>query len=264
MKVIYTVLMNYVTSKDGTKISFLKAGSGPTVLLVGGALQSKSDPNFAKLTSLLAREFTVMSYDRRGRGESDKTQASTVQSEVDDLNALIDSVEGSVALFGNSSGGHLALRTALANPKVARVAIYEAPFIPEQEAGSADAYIKSLREMVARDDRDAALKLFLKRVGVPGFALFIMRILPIWVGLRKLAPSLLNDAMLVGDGSIPAEFKSIKAKALILSGSTPRMVEASKNLASVIPEAQFKILKGQTHAVKPEVLGEALLAFLRG
>ncbi len=59
-----------VPSKDGTPIAYTRQGEGPVVVLVGGALQTKSDHLMGALAPLLARDLTVISYDRRGRRDS--------------------------------------------------------------------------------------------------------------------------------------------------------------------------------------------------
>jgi pimeloyl-ACP methyl ester carboxylesterase len=57
-----------VTSTDGTTIAFDRIGDGPPVILVGGALSTRHSE--AALASQLASQFTVVTYDRRGRGDS--------------------------------------------------------------------------------------------------------------------------------------------------------------------------------------------------
>ena len=57
-----------VTSKDGTRIAYDRVGHGSVVILVLGALNSRKSG--ASLAKLLASVFTVISYDRRGRGDS--------------------------------------------------------------------------------------------------------------------------------------------------------------------------------------------------
>ena len=99
-----------VTSKDGTTIAFEQSGTGPTVVLVSAALADRDGT--AKLAKLLSQKFTVINYDRRGRGKSTDTHPYAVEREVEDLNALIDAAGGSAYLFGSSSGAALALEAA--------------------------------------------------------------------------------------------------------------------------------------------------------
>ncbi len=75
--------MQKVTSKDGTAIAFDKTGHGPALILVSGALGDR----FAALalTPLLSPHFTVLAYDRRGRGDSGDTAPYAVEREVEDI-----------------------------------------------------------------------------------------------------------------------------------------------------------------------------------
>src|SRR5438874_3665070 len=98
-----------VTSKDGTPIAFEKSGRGPAVILIDGALCYRAFGPMGALAPLLAPHFTVITYDRRGRGESGDTQPYAVEREVEDIEALISQAGGPAYLFGMSSGGALAL-----------------------------------------------------------------------------------------------------------------------------------------------------------
>ncbi|MBZ0289433.1 MAG: alpha/beta hydrolase, partial [Anaerolineae bacterium] len=66
--------MKTVTSKDGTKIAYEQVGKGPAVILVTGALGTRSDMATNPLAQALKTDFTVIDYDRRGRGDSGDTQ----------------------------------------------------------------------------------------------------------------------------------------------------------------------------------------------
>jgi hypothetical protein len=60
--------VNTVRSADGTHIAFDRLGEGRSVILVSGASTSRAI--HAQLAELLAGDFTVFNYDRRGRGDS--------------------------------------------------------------------------------------------------------------------------------------------------------------------------------------------------
>jgi pimeloyl-ACP methyl ester carboxylesterase len=100
--------MSTVTSADGTTIAFTRAGRGPALILVDGALCSRSFGPMPKLAAQLTPHFTVFTYDRRGRGASGDTPPYTPDREVDDLEALAaeasDQHGGPVFLHGTSSG----------------------------------------------------------------------------------------------------------------------------------------------------------------
>ncbi len=62
--------MNRVLSRDGTEIVYNKQGQGPTVILIDGALSFRSFGPMPELARLLSTNFMVVTYDRRGRGDS--------------------------------------------------------------------------------------------------------------------------------------------------------------------------------------------------
>ena len=105
---------NRVTSKDGTRIAFDRSGDGPALILVGGALSDRS--GWAPLAKLLAPRFTVFSFDRRGRGDSEDTSPYSVEREIEDLEALIDEAGGAAFVHGQSSGAVLALEAQPSSP----------------------------------------------------------------------------------------------------------------------------------------------------
>ena len=86
----------FVTSSDGTRIAYDSQGSGPVVILVAGAMQFRAfDPGTSAMAALLAAEgFTVVNFDRRGRGESAQAPSFSLADTIEDLRALIDVVGG--------------------------------------------------------------------------------------------------------------------------------------------------------------------------
>jgi hypothetical protein len=56
--------MQKVLSKDGTSLAFDMYGKGPVVILVDGAIETRSSPSKSVLCKLLEPYFTVFNYDR--------------------------------------------------------------------------------------------------------------------------------------------------------------------------------------------------------
>ena len=99
--------MEKVTSADGTAIAYDRLGTGPALVLVcGGSVDRMSN---APLAALLAEDFTVYNYDRRGRGDSGDGEVYAIEREFEDLDAIIAAAGGSAHLYGTSSGAALAL-----------------------------------------------------------------------------------------------------------------------------------------------------------
>ena len=261
-------MVDKVRSSDGTMIAFDRSGDGPPLVYVGGALNDRSSG--APLAAVLAPRFTVLTYDRRGRGASGDTAPYAVEREVEDLAALIGEAGGSAALYGMSSGGALALEAAARGLPIAKLALYEPPFAAD-DGGRRQAreYTAKLAELLAADRRGDALELFMTRVGVPVELVGQMRGAPMWPALEALAPTLAYDSAVMGDsdrgGSLPAErLATVTTPTLILDGeASPAFLrEAARRVADTLPHGRHRSLQGQTHDVAPEALAPVLEEFL--
>jgi pimeloyl-ACP methyl ester carboxylesterase len=115
-----------VLSKDGTAIAFDRLGRGSHVILVDGALCYRGMGQSGQLAELLAENFTVFTYDRRGRGASGDTAPYAVEREVEDIAALLSEAGGGAFVWGMSSGAVLALEAAARLGGIKKVALYEA------------------------------------------------------------------------------------------------------------------------------------------
>ena len=112
-----------VLSQDGAKISYLTMGSGPSVLVIPGALSMAAD--YAAFASTLAEHFTVHTIERRGRGRSSpQGDDYSIIKEREDLLALQQET-GASFLVGHSFGGLVALEVARNNQAITKIAIYE-------------------------------------------------------------------------------------------------------------------------------------------
>ena len=257
--------MKKVTSKDGTQIAYDSAGRGRVVILVLGALNSRKSG--AKLAKLLASRFTVISFDRRGRGDSTDTAPYSPQREVEDIAALIGAVGEPVCLYGHSSGAALALEAAIKlGKKVRKVAIYEVPYtLHAKERQEASEYYKRLKKSLGSGHRGEAVALFIRSVGESDKQIQALKRMPMWRGLEKLAPTLAYDSEVLGKGhSLPAtRLSRITVPTLVMHGGAgaPFMRDAAQAVSKVIPKARLRTLPGQTHGVSPKVLAPVLEKF---
>jgi pimeloyl-ACP methyl ester carboxylesterase len=267
--------MENVTSKDGTAIAYDRSGQGPAVILVGGALsvRNSSIPMFRQLAALLEPHFTVINYDRRGRGDSTDTPPYTVQREIEDIEALIDAAGGSASLYGLSSGAILALEAASKLPtKVKKLALYEPPFIIDDSVPPLpNDYVEQLNRMTVEGRRGDAVALFMKVVGVPEEFIPQMRNDPSWAEMEAVAHTLAYDGIVIGDtGSgkpLPADrvrqWASATMPTLVIVGgeSEPFFRSGAQALVDVLPNGQLRTLEGQAHDVSSEALAPVLAEF---
>jgi len=259
--------MSTVTSKDGTAIAFDQTGQGSAVILVDGALCYRAFGPMGALAPLLAPHFTVFTYDRRGRGESGDTTPYAVEREIEDIEALINEAGGSAFVYGISSGAALALEAALKlGNRIKKLAMYEPPYNADATARQASKeYAKQLRELIAAGRPGDAVALFMKFVGVPTEAIAGMQQAPMWPMMEAVGPTLAYDNAVLGeDASVPTtRAASVAVPTLVMNGGAgfPFMHETAMALAKAIPNAQHRILEGQTHEVAAEAIAPVLVEF---
>jgi pimeloyl-ACP methyl ester carboxylesterase len=272
--------MNTVRSADGTTIAFTKAGQGPPLILVDGALCSRSFGPMPKLAAQLTPHFTVYTYDRRGRGASSDTPPYAVDREVEDIEALVElaqrdghprpgTADGTVFAHGTSSGAALALEAARRIPALGKLAIYEPPFIVDgTRSPIPDDYLATLSRLVAAGRNADAVKMFMRFVGTPAIFTAVMPLTPVWPKLKAVAPTLPYDISVVQDHQrgkpfAPAEWAAVKIPTLVAAGgkSPAWMTNATRALADALPDARYRTLPGQTHMVKPQAIAPVLTAF---
>ena len=260
---------NVVTSKDGTAIGFSVAGNGPALILVDGAMCYRGFGPMADVAALLAPNFTVYTYDRRGRGESGDTKPYAAEREVEDIEALINCAGGEAHVFGVSSGAALALEAANRGLAIKKLVLYEAPFIVDDARSSIpDDYLAQLNALLAADRRGDAIKLFMKLVGVPSIFIALMAVMPAWKKLKAIAHTLPYDITIVQDYQrgkpLPAGSwtRATQPTLVIEGGKSPAwMRNAMRELADVLPNANLRTLEGQTHMVKAAKVAPVLQEF---
>ena len=258
-------------SKDGTAIAFDRVGVGTPVILVDGALCYRALGSSRPLAKLLAQDFTVFTYDRRGRGDSGDTAPYAVEREVEDIEALVNEAGGAAFIWGISSGAVLALEATNRLTGIKKVALYEAPFIVDDSHPVTEDDWVRINEAVAANRRNDAVKFFLRLVGLPGFVIALMRLMPIWSKLKAVAHTIPYDGAIVQANQrgqpLPANrWTSVTVPTIVMDGGkSPGWIrQANRSLANVLPNAKHCTLDGQTHMVKAEALAPTLVEFFKG
>jgi 3-oxoadipate enol-lactonase len=102
---------------NGATLWYELTGSGPYLVQIGGAVSAHE--GYATVTPAMAEHFTVLDYDHRGYGRSDRPpgQEYTVDVWVDDLAGLLDALEiPRLHVHGGSMGGFVATAFAARHP----------------------------------------------------------------------------------------------------------------------------------------------------
>jgi pimeloyl-ACP methyl ester carboxylesterase len=258
--------MGTVTSRDGTSIAFERSGEGPVLVLVDGALCYRSFGPLTPLAKLLAPDFAVYRYDRRGRGESGDTAPYAVARELEDLEALITEAGGAASVFGLSSGAVLALEAAASGLAISKLALYEPPLaVDDADPQETKGFAERLEQLISADRRGDAVEFFLTSGGVPAESIAAMRNEPSWPLFESVAPTLVYDNSVLGDGTVPHErAATIKVPTLVANGgeSPDFFRHAAQATADAIPGARYRTLEGQSWGqVAPEALAPMLRRF---
>lgn len=255
--------MAKAVSRDGTVIAYDKKGDGPLLILVLGALNRRGQGK--KLTAELADRFTVVSYDRRGRGDSTDVLPYSPEKEVDDIRALVEALGGTAYLYGHSSGCVLVLLAAQAlGARVAGIALYELPYNADPEAQAvAREYRARLAEALAHGRPGEAVALFVKSVGVTDKQVAAMERLPMWKGLTAMAHTLAYDTTELMQRYPTLDLARIPVPAIVMYGgdSPAFMSETAQHLAEVLPTAQLRPIPGQAHDVAATAVAPELAEF---
>jgi len=267
-----------LTSKDGTTIAYEVQGSGPAVILVNTVAEDRTA--LAGLAGALAKDFTVVTFDRRGRGGSGDPQPYDPAREIEDIDALIDTLidtaGGSAALVSGSAGCVLALDAATAlGAKVTGLYLYEPPFIVSDARPPVPAdYVAHQEALVAAGKRSEAVEYFMTAaLLIPAEWVEQMKQTPMWDRMAALAHTFAYDGRIVQglqDGRpLPRDRWSVKAPIRVMVGanSPEFFAEGAHALAGILPDVTVEMLPGHDHSAfwtEPEAVAASIRAFLKG
>ncbi len=283
----YTI--DTVVSKDGTRITYRKLGSGPGLVVLHGAMESAQ--SHMGLAKALADAFTVYLPERRGHNLGIPfAKDYNMQKEIEDLDVLLAKTE-THSVFGVSAGGLICLQAALTLSSVYKVAVYEPALIVNGSASTA--FLTRYDSEITHGKIAAALVTGMKGAQL-GPAIF--NLMPRWllelltsmsmkeeekkakpgdILMRDLAPTLHYDFCLVAElAETVKRFKTISSEVLLLGGSeSPAWLKLALNaLEETIPNGKRVTFPGLNHggssdlsstnrSGKPEIVASELRIF---
>ncbi len=253
-------------SADGTRLAYEIHGAGTPLVYVTGAICHRRFAPVRSGAEVLSGAFRVLTYDRRGRGDSGDGGSWSLEHEVEDIAALIDALGGSAAIYGHSSGAVLAMHAAhRLGDRVQRVVLYDASWAADDAAAATYADLRTEVEgLLARGRNRRALQRFLTGIGMPRVFAALLPLMPGWRRLRALAPTLRHDMDLTAQPPplhVAAEV-AVPVHVMVGERSPVELHRVASALAAAIPGATHEVVTGQDHMVSEKVLLPSLVAAL--
>jgi pimeloyl-ACP methyl ester carboxylesterase/DNA-binding CsgD family transcriptional regulator len=268
----------FCASPDGLRLAYAVEGEGSPLVKAGTWMThldfDRESPVWRHWVRELSRGHTLIRYDRRGCGLSDRhfDGIPTLNTHVGDLCAVVDAAGFKrFALLGLSGGGPIAIEYAARHAdRVSELVLYGTHARGRWEKGKLEA------------DQDS-LMADLIRVGwggtVPAFRqLFSSTFIPSAGEEQKRWYDDMQDASSSGDVAarlwlsdtdvdVSDTARRITQPALVLHARQDQAVpyEEGRRLASLLPHARFVTLEGDNHILQEdEPAWEAFLAEVRG
>jgi pimeloyl-ACP methyl ester carboxylesterase len=154
--------MPTVTRDDGARISWSERGEGPPVILI--AHWWAHPAVLENLAGELARDHRMVTYDRRGTGDSSSDGPFDGDTDVADLIALLEAIGDASVLVGWGDGAMLAVPAAVQRPELARavIAVGGNPLGPSMAAGTdspaASTQVREALRQTLRTDYRSAIR----------------------------------------------------------------------------------------------------------
>jgi 3-oxoadipate enol-lactonase len=265
-----------ITMNDGVGLAVEVVGDGPGLMLVHGLGGAKED--FADHVATLAEEHTVVIFDHRGHGASDKPTdrgAYSFARLVEDTIAVADAAGlDHFRLLGHSMGGMVARKIAL--HEQSRV---DALVMMDTSAGPVPGFDPALVDLavgVALNDGKQALKELLDMASVlespahervlakrPGYSQFEARK---WADMSEIMWATLLHELAYQADDLPAMVASLRVPLLVLVGAQDApFVIAAHAMADAIAGTQLVVIPDAGHSPQfenPDAWIAALTGFL--
>jgi pimeloyl-ACP methyl ester carboxylesterase len=253
--------IRFCTAHDGVQLAYSRIGQGPPLMKTGNWMThlefDLESPIWRHLYRELAKDHTLVRYDARGNGLSDRTpEKISFEAFVSDLETVIDAAGLTrFALLGISQGCAVSIAYAVRHPeRLSHLILY---------GGYALGTKKRARSAAEKEVDDAYLTLM--RVGWgqenPAFRqLFTSQFIP---GATKEQADWFNELQRItvapevaarirevnGQNDVTALLSQVTVPTLVLHARDDARVpfEAGRRMAAGIPGAKFIPLQGRNH-----------------
>jgi pimeloyl-ACP methyl ester carboxylesterase len=244
-----------VRSSDGVPISVQKAGSGPALLLVHGALLNGT-LTWGAVLPRLAERFTVYAMDRRGRAPSGDAKEYSLDTEADDIVHVVRPIGSPLKVLGHSYGALASLAAENRFAGVERLILYEPPLRLEPLGPRGEEVVARMQAALDAGDRSLVVTIFLRdQIGVPAEQLARMEASPIWPIVLEISSTLPRESREVNAyRSWRERLAGWKTPLTMMLGTESSILlkEATTFLSQSIPGCRVVVLEGQGHGAMLE------------
>jgi pimeloyl-ACP methyl ester carboxylesterase len=257
--------MEKVTSRDGTQIAYYRRGAGSPLVLVHGT--GAADPTAWRAFPTLEKRFSLITVDRRGRGESGDGTSYAIEREFEDIAAVADAIGEPVDLLGHSFGGILALEATLLTRNIRKLVLYEGVPIPSEVFP--EGIIDRLQALLDAGDRESVLIThYHDNVGMSPAEIEQLKSSPAWPARIAAAHTVPRELRALDRYEFaPGRFKDLQTPTLLLlGGDSPQFAkDATETVDRVLPDSRIVVMPGQQHIAMytaPELFVNEVVRFL--
>lgn len=259
--------MYKLNSTDGTAIAVYVSGRGAPLVLIHGS--SSGSRRWAPVLPILEGHFTVYRMERRGRGESGDHAEYSLNKEIEDIAAVLQSIPGKINVLAHSYGAICTLEAVRELDTILRLILYEPP-IPTGESLHPPGTIARIQACVDAGDLEGAYCTFaLEALKRSAGEVERLRRLPVWSIYLDMAPTLPREMAEVDKYRFHADrFHNFRTPTLLMNGgdSPPHFAAALDLLRAALPDQSTVILPGQEHIAMdtaPRLFVREVLNFLQ-
>ena len=255
-----------VPSRDGVDILVMKAGAGPALLLIHGALLNATLA-WAAVLRRLQEHFTVYAMDRRGRAPSGDVTEYSISLEAEDIAGVVEAIAQPLVIVAHSYGALATIEALLTQrlSSVTRVILYEPPGIVAGIAARA-AGVERMEQALAANDRGEVVRCFLiDQIGAPPEVLAAFKSSPAYPIVLQIASTLPRESRTVNSyHTVPGRPGVWNTPTVLLLGSETKgaMRDGVMLLSRTIPDSRLVVIEGQGHSAMlqaPDLFVDTLL-----
>ena len=244
--------IGFCTSPDGARIAYATVGDGPALVMPATWISHLQliwqDPAARHFFEALALHHTLVRYDQRGSGLSDRNRTDfTLEAELKDLETIIDNLKlKRLALMGISLGGPISVAYIARHPRRVSHLILHGSFA-RGKAGFTEEFRTALISLVRAHwglGSETLTNMFL-----PGASPEVAESFSYYQRECATPEMAAKLGDIVYEADVVHLLPSIRVPTLVLHRQLDRVIPFAlgRDLASLIPNARFVPLEGRDH-----------------